>query len=146
MTGFDIIVFLIVGVAAIGGFMRGFVQEVLSLASWVLAVFAIYALHTDVTAFLFVLPLLRRLGGARDPLPSAIAQRLGVPLPAVGDRREFVRARSGEAGLHPLSEQDSSALAALAQAEWLIERPAGSAPAPAGSEVRAYWLENGGMA
>ena len=32
MTGFDIIVFLIVGVAAIGGFMRGFVQEVLSLA------------------------------------------------------------------------------------------------------------------
>jgi membrane protein required for colicin V production len=53
MTGFDIIVFLIVGVAAIGGFMRGFVQEVLSLASWVLAVFAIYALHTDVTAFLF---------------------------------------------------------------------------------------------
>ncbi|ANU07985.1 CvpA family protein [Paraurantiacibacter namhicola] len=52
MTGFDIIVLLIVGVAAIGGFMRGFVQEVLSLASWVLAIFAIRFLHTDLTAFL----------------------------------------------------------------------------------------------
>lgn len=53
MTGFDIIVLLIVGVAAIGGFMRGFVQEVLSLAAWGVAVVAIRFLHTDVTAFLF---------------------------------------------------------------------------------------------
>ncbi len=52
MTGFDIIVFLIVGVAAVGGFMRGFVQEVLSLASWALAIVAIRFLHTDMTAFL----------------------------------------------------------------------------------------------
>ena len=53
MTGFDIIVLLIVGVAAVGGFMRGFVQEVLSLASWVLAVLAIRFLHTDLTAALY---------------------------------------------------------------------------------------------
>lgn len=53
MTGFDIIVLLIVGIAAVGGFMRGFVQEVLSLASWLLAVAAIRFLHTDLTAFLF---------------------------------------------------------------------------------------------
>ena len=52
MTGFDIIVLLVVGVAAVGGFMRGFVQEVLSLASWVLAIFAIRFLHTDLTAWL----------------------------------------------------------------------------------------------
>lgn len=50
MTGFDIIVLLIVGVGAIGGFLRGFVQEVLSLAAWILAVFAIHFLHTDLTA------------------------------------------------------------------------------------------------
>ena len=31
MTGFDIIVLLIVGVAAIGGFVRGFVQEAMRL-------------------------------------------------------------------------------------------------------------------
>lgn len=49
MTGFDIIVLIIVGVAAIGGFMRGLVQEVLSLAAWILAAFAIYYLHTPLT-------------------------------------------------------------------------------------------------
>ncbi|MGN6496081.1 MAG: CvpA family protein [Tsuneonella sp.] len=52
MTGFDIIVLVIVGVAAIGGFMRGFVQEVLSLAAWVLAIFAIHYLHTPLYEFL----------------------------------------------------------------------------------------------
>lgn len=53
MTGFDIIVLLIVGVAAVGGFLRGFVQEVLSLAAWLLAIFAIRYLHTSATAFLY---------------------------------------------------------------------------------------------
>jgi membrane protein required for colicin V production len=52
MTGFDIIVLAVVGIAAIGGFMRGFVQEVLSLAAWILAIFAIRYLHTDLTEFL----------------------------------------------------------------------------------------------
>ncbi|MXP42789.1 CvpA family protein [Altererythrobacter soli] len=52
MTGFDIIVLVIVGVAAVGGFARGFVQEVLSLAAWVLAIAAIRFLHTDFTAAL----------------------------------------------------------------------------------------------
>lgn len=47
MTGFDIIVLVIVGVAAVGGFLRGFVQEILSLAAWFLAIFAIRFLHTD---------------------------------------------------------------------------------------------------
>lgn len=53
MTAFDLIVLLIVGVAAAGGFMRGFVQELLSLAAWVLAAFAVRALHTDLTAAIF---------------------------------------------------------------------------------------------
>lgn len=52
MTLFDIIVLIVVAVAAIGGFMRGLVQEVLSLASWILAAFAVYYLHGDLTAFL----------------------------------------------------------------------------------------------
>lgn len=53
MTAFDLIVLVLVGVGAIGGFMRGFVQEVLSLAAWVLAVLAIRYLHTDLTAAIF---------------------------------------------------------------------------------------------
>lgn len=50
MTGFDIIVLLLIGIAAIGGFLRGFVQEILSLAAWILTAFVIHALHTPVTA------------------------------------------------------------------------------------------------
>ena len=49
MAGLDIIVFIIVGVAAVGGFMRGLVQEVLSLASWVIAAFALHFLHPFLT-------------------------------------------------------------------------------------------------
>lgn len=49
MTGFDFLVLLIVGIAAVGGFLRGFVQEVLSLGAWVLAAFAIRYLHTPLT-------------------------------------------------------------------------------------------------
>lgn len=45
MEAFDIIVLLIVGVTAITGFMRGFVQEVLALVAWILAVLAIYYFH-----------------------------------------------------------------------------------------------------
>lgn len=52
MTGFDIAVLVIVGIAAIGGFLRGFVQEVLSLAAWILALFAIHYLHTPLSAWL----------------------------------------------------------------------------------------------
>lgn len=52
MTGFDIIVFLLIGVGAIAGFLRGFVQEVLSLSAWLLALFAIHYLHTPLTIWL----------------------------------------------------------------------------------------------
>lgn len=52
MTVFDIIVLVIVGVAAVGGFMRGFVEEVLSLAAWVLVILAIRSLHTDLYQFI----------------------------------------------------------------------------------------------
>tara|TARA_E500000305_G_C3957926_1_gene205535 strand:+ start:283 stop:795 length:513 start_codon:yes stop_codon:yes gene_type:complete len=53
VTGFDIIVLVIVAVAAIGGFMRGFVQEVLSLLAWILAIMAIRYLHVDLTAAIY---------------------------------------------------------------------------------------------
>ena len=52
MTGLDIIVLVLVVVGAVGGFLRGFVQEILSLAAWVLALFAIHQLHTPITAWL----------------------------------------------------------------------------------------------
>lgn len=50
MAGLDIIIAIIVGIAAIGGFMRGLVQEVLSLASWIMAAFALHFLHPELAA------------------------------------------------------------------------------------------------
>ncbi|MCW1383379.1 CvpA family protein [Novosphingobium sp. KCTC 2891] len=52
MTGFDYVVFLIVAVGAIGGFFRGFVEEVLSLAAWCAALFAVRYLHEPLTLWL----------------------------------------------------------------------------------------------
>jgi membrane protein required for colicin V production len=42
MTGFDYVVFLVVAVGAIGGFFRGFVEEVLSLAAWCIVLIAVH--------------------------------------------------------------------------------------------------------
>ncbi|MEP2103845.1 MAG: CvpA family protein [Parasphingorhabdus sp.] len=52
MTGLDIFVLLLMGGAAIFGFLRGFVQETLSLIAWVLIIFAVRFLHAPVTDFL----------------------------------------------------------------------------------------------
>ena len=52
MTLLDIIVLFVVAVAAIGGFLRGLVQEVLSLAAWILAAFSVHYLHPALTEFL----------------------------------------------------------------------------------------------
>lgn len=49
MTGFDIAVLVLIGMGAITGFMRGFVQEVLALAAWVVSMVAIRNLHTPLT-------------------------------------------------------------------------------------------------
>lgn len=49
MTGFDIAVLVLVGLGAITGFMRGFVQEVFALAAWVLAIVALRTLHIPVS-------------------------------------------------------------------------------------------------
>lgn len=49
MTGFDIAVLLLVGLGAVTGFMRGFVQEVLALAAWIFALVAIRYLHSPLS-------------------------------------------------------------------------------------------------
>lgn len=48
MTGFDIAVLVLVALGAIVGFMRGFVQEVLSLAAWAASLVAIHFAHDRV--------------------------------------------------------------------------------------------------
>ncbi|MCZ8173124.1 MAG: CvpA family protein [Brevundimonas sp.] len=62
MTGFDIAVLVLVGLGAITGVLRGFVQEILALAAWVIALFAIHQLHTPLTEWL--LPTMGNQSGA----------------------------------------------------------------------------------
>lgn len=52
MNAFDIIVLLLMGCGAIFGFMRGFVQEVLALATWLLVVIVIRFAHAPATDLL----------------------------------------------------------------------------------------------
>jgi len=101
---------------------------------------------SHVTAYLFLLPLLRALLGAAEPLPRHFKTRLAAPLAANGSRRTFVRAFwDGEAASAQLI-QDSGALAALAASNVLIDRPAGTPAAKAGEEVSVFLLDNGGIA
>ena len=49
MTGLDIFVLILMGGAAVLGFLRGFVQEALSLGAWILVVIGVRTLHTPLT-------------------------------------------------------------------------------------------------
>ena len=99
-----------------------------------------------VTAYLFLLPLLRAMLGARDPLPRTIMARLSAPLGPGGSRREFLRARWDGDAIAPLALQDSGALSSLAASNALIDRAALAEARQPGAVVRAYLLENGGIA
>ncbi|MFM5924563.1 MAG: CvpA family protein [Novosphingobium sp.] len=88
MTGFDIAVLILVGLGAIAGFMRGFVQEVFALAAWVLALVAIHNLHTPLTA-----ALLPSIGTPSGAAVLAFAILLLVPYAIV----KLLSNRLGEA-------------------------------------------------
>ena len=96
-----------------------------------------------VTAYLFALPLVRAAMGAGDPLPRAVTMVAGEDLPAVGPRREFLRAASDGGEVRLAGSQDSSALSALAVADCLIDRPARAPALAAGEPVRVFPLGNG---
>ena len=49
MTGLDIFVLILMGGAAVLGFLRGFVQEALSLGAWILGVVGVRTLHTPIS-------------------------------------------------------------------------------------------------
>ncbi|NMN04093.1 MULTISPECIES: CvpA family protein [unclassified Novosphingobium] len=108
MTGFDYVVFLVVAVGAIGGFFRGFVEEVLSLAAWCIVLVAVHYglepltaalkphLKTDTGAgvlayaLLMIVPwglmrlIARRMGAAsRDSMLGPIDRLLGFGFGAV---------------------------------------------------------------
>lgn len=101
---------------------------------------------SHVTAYLFLLPLLRALLGAAAPLPRPVLALAAEALPEGGSRQEFVRARWDGERVSAQAVQDSGALAAMAGSNALIDRPVDSPSVPAGAPVSVYLLENGGIA
>jgi len=93
-----------------------------------------------VTATLFLKPLVAHLLGAARPLPFAMPARLGAPLPATGNRAEYLRGKWADGGVVPLLGQDSAGLLALAEAELLIVRAATAPALDAGAEVEIVTL------
>ena len=91
-----------------------------------------------VCAFLFLVPLIRRLSGRNDVEPRPERARLGGNLPANDERADYLRATLAEGpdGLvaTPLPSQDSSLMAPLAKADCLVIREAHAPAAVAGSD------------
>ena len=90
-----------------------------------------------VCAFLFLVPLIRRLAGRADLAPAPEPARLGHDLPANDERADYLRAllTAGPDGpiATPLPVQDSSLMAPLAQAGCLLIREPNAPAAKAGS-------------
>lgn len=101
---------------------------------------------SHVTAFLFLLPLLRALAGAAEPLPRAMWLPAAEEFAPGGARREFLRGVWDGRGVTTQINQDSGALGALAHANLLIERPENAPAAGVGELVPVYWIGNGGIA
>lgn len=90
-----------------------------------------------VTATLFLLPLVRHLAGARDPLPVIRHAPLAAPLGPGGSRRDYLRARFDGQALALFDSQDSGHTFPLAAANALVIREAG-APLRAAGDAAAY--------
>ncbi len=99
-----------------------------------------------VTAYFFLLPLLRAMHGAVACLPRPIRTVLKGSLPAGGPRREFRRGVWDGAAVRDGDVHDSGALASLAISNCLIDRAAGARAATEGAVVEVFTMANGGMA
>jgi molybdopterin molybdotransferase len=86
-----------------------------------------------VTATLFLLPLVRHLAGARDPLPAIHQAPLAITLDGGGGRRDYLRARLENGRLTPLIGQDSGMTLPLAAANALLIRDIAAPPRDAGA-------------
>ena len=80
-----------------------------------------------VCAFLFLVPLIRRLAGRADVERVPEPARLGGDLPANDEREDYMRATLTEGPdgpvATPLPDQDSSLMAPLSAADCLLIRP-----------------------
>jgi molybdopterin molybdotransferase len=93
-----------------------------------------------VTAFLLLVPLIRHLGGAAEPLQQRLTAKTAVDLPANGPRTDHIRAQLHGGLLSPIGLNDSAMLAALSLSNALIIRDILAPVATSNSDVEYYLL------
>ena len=101
-----------------------------------------------VCAVLFLVPLVRRLAGRADVEPKIESATLGSDLPANDERADYMRAKlvDGPGGTFlatPLPVQDSSMMAALANADCLLIREPFAPAVKAGAQCAILRLTPG---
>jgi molybdopterin molybdotransferase len=89
-----------------------------------------------VTAFLFLLPLVRHMAGSKLPLPEIVPAYLAADLPAGGSRTDYIRARVENGVISVFNRQDSGMLAPLSKANALLINPAHAAARVATSQAQ----------
>ena len=90
-----------------------------------------------VTAFLFLLPLVRHLAGSKMPYPEVGVAPVTVDLQPGDNRSEYLRAHLEYGKVTPFGRQDSGMLTPLVEANALLVRPANSPQLNAG-ELAQY--------
>ena len=93
-----------------------------------------------VTALLLLLPLIRHLSGAIQPLPKRLTAILGADLPTNGARTDHLRASVVDGIITPIGGNDSAMLAALSTSNALIIRDIDSDAVIKGADVPYYAL------
>ena len=86
-----------------------------------------------VTAFMFLLPLVRHLAGCKSPLPEVMMATAAIDLPAGGPRTDYLRAHVKNGVISVFNRQDSGLLAPLSYANALLINPANTPARPATS-------------
>ncbi len=89
-----------------------------------------------VTAFLFLLPLIRHMAGCNAPLPAYFEAATLTDLPAGGDRAEYMRATVEGGHITPFTTQDSGLTRTLSQANALLVQQPNVPPRAKGSVVQ----------
>ena len=88
-----------------------------------------------VTAFLFLLPLVRHLAGAESAVPALHSAPLTTDLGPGDGRTEYMRAMLENGAITPFGKQDSGMILPLVQANSLLVRPAGCAATTVGDKA-----------
>jgi molybdopterin molybdotransferase len=93
-----------------------------------------------VTAFLFLLPLIRHMAGSLSPLPEIFEAKADNALLPGGSRAEYVRGRVEGGSITAFAKRDSGLVSPLSHSNALIIRDVDAPATPTGAVVQYHRL------